>query len=213
VKPVTVDVFADITCPWCHVGWAALKQAAAARQGEIAANVSWRGFMLAPDTPREGVDRRAYLTQRFQPEQLRAAHDALNAAAEAANVALQLDAPARIPNTIDAHRLIHWASEQGIAERVIDALFAAYWIDGRDIGQHSELVAIAESIGMDPHETAAKLATEQDRAHVLEVHEAGKSIGVTGVPVIIFNRRVPVLGAQSAEIYSRAIDAALQSVS
>lgn len=209
MKPLTIDFFADITCPWCHVGWAALKQAAAARQGEIAANVSWRGFLLSPDTPREGVDRRAYLTQRFQPEQLRAAHDALNAAAAAASVPLQLDAPARIPNTIDAHRLIHWASEQGVAEPIIDALFNAYWVDGRDIGEHVELVALAERVGMDPQEVAAKLATDVDRDLVLEVYGAGQSIGVTGVPVAIFNRRVPVMGAQAAETYSRAMDAAL----
>lgn len=208
MKAVTIDFFADITCPWCHVGWAALKQAAAACAGEIAANVSWRGFLLAPDTPREGVDRKSYLVQRFEPEQLRAAHDALNAAAASAGVALHLDAPSRIPNTTDAHRLIHWASEQGVAEPIIDARFSAYWVEGRDIGEHRELVAIAESTGMDPQEIAGKLATDTDRAQILEAHSAGHSIGITGVPVAIFNRRVPVMGAQSADVYSRAIDAA-----
>jgi predicted DsbA family dithiol-disulfide isomerase len=208
VRRVTIDFFADISCPWCHVGWASLKQAAAQRRGQIATQVAWRGFLLSPDTPPEGVDRRAYLTSKFAPEQLAAAHKALNEAAEAAGVELHLDAPARIPNTIDAHRVIHWASSQGVAEPAIDALFAAYWIEGRDISVHEELTRIAESIGMDPQEVAAQLATDEDRAEILNVHAAAHGIGVTGVPVAIFDRRIPVMGAQGAEVYLRALDTA-----
>ncbi|GAM99320.1 2-hydroxychromene-2-carboxylate isomerase [alpha proteobacterium U9-1i] len=208
MRRVTIDFFADISCPWCHVGWASLKQAAAQRQGQIGANVAWRGFLLAPDTPPEGVDRRAYLQRKFQPDQLAAAHKALTDAAEAAGVALNLEAPARIPNTIDAHRVIHWASEQGVAEPLIDALFSAYWIDGVDVSEHAALVQIAESVGMDPREIAAKLATNTDRDAIQEMYATALKIGVTGVPVAIFDRRIPVMGAQNADVYLRALDTA-----
>lgn len=208
MRRVTIDFFADISCPWCHVGWASLKQAAAQRQGQIAAQVAWRSFLLSPDTPPEGIDRRAYLTSKFAPEQLAAAHKALDDAAAAAGVELRLDAPTRIPNTIDAHRLIHWASGQNVAEPVIDALFAAYWIEGRDISVHAELTRIAESVGMDPHEVAAQLATDEDRGEILNIHAAAQGIGVTGVPVAIFDRRIPVMGAQAAAVYLRALDTA-----
>ena len=208
MRRVTIDFFADISCPWCHVGWASLKQAAAQRQGQIATQVAWRGFLLSPDTPPEGVGRRAYLTSKFAPEQLAAAHKALNEAAAAAGLELHLDAPKRIPNTIDAHRVIHWASGQGVAEPVIDALFAAYWIEGRDISMHGELTRIAESVGMDPQEVAAQLATDEDRAEILNIHAAAQGIGVTGVPVAIFDRRIPVMGAQGADVYLRALDTA-----
>lgn len=208
MRRVTIDFFADISCPWCHVGWAALKQAAAQRQGQIAAQVAWRGFLLSPDTPAEGVDRRAYLSSKFAPEQLAAAHKALNDAAAAAGVELNLEAPARIPNTIDAHRLIHWASGQNVAEPLIDALFNAYWIDGRDISDRAELVRIAESVGMDPQEINAKLATNEDREAIMEMYGAAQQIGVTGVPVAIFDRRIPVMGAQAAAVYLRALDTA-----
>ena len=208
MRRVTIDFFADISCPWCHVGWAGLKQAAAQRQGQIAAQVAWRGFLLSPDTPPEGVDRRAYLTSKFAPAQLAAAHKALDDAAAAAGVELRLDAPARIPNTIDAHRVIHWASSQNVAEPIIDALFAAYWIEGRDIGDHEELARVAEGVGMDPQEVAAQLATDADRQEILNTHAAAHGIGVTGVPVAIFDRRIPVMGAQGAAVYLRALDTA-----
>lgn len=208
MRRVTIDFFADISCPWCHVGWASLKQAAAQRQGQIAAQVAWRGFLLSPDTPPEGVDRRSYLTSKFAPEQLAAAQKALNEAAASAGVELHLEAPARIPNTIDAHRLIHWASGQNVAEPLIDALFGAYWIEGRDISAHAELTRLAESVGMDPQEVASQLATDEDRAEILNIHAAAQGIGVSGVPVAIFDRRIPVMGAQDAAVYLRALDTA-----
>lgn len=209
---LTVDFFADVTCPWCYVGWAALKQAAAAH-GELAVNVSWRTFMLAPDMPEGGVDRRAYLGQHFAPERLAAARTALSEAAAAAQVELRLDAPARIPRTLDVHRLIHWASGQGVAERAIDALFHAYWVEGRDIGASEELVRVGESVGMDPGELKARFSTESDVALMLEFHAAAQGIGVTGVPVAVMNRRIPVMGAQAAAVFEEAFAAALKPLS
>lgn len=201
--PISADFFADVTCPWCYVGWTALKLAAA-RHPQFAVNVSWRSFLLAPDMPEQGVDRKAYLAQRFPPERLQAAHAALNAGALAAGAPLNLDAPERIPRTLDVHRLIHWAASQGVAEPVIDALFHAYWVEGRDIGDHAELRRIGEAAGMDPGEVAKLLASAADMDVVCGFHARAQQIGITGVPVAVMNRRVPVIGAQGADAYAAA---------
>lgn len=204
---VTVDFFADFVCPWCYVGWAALKRATLMRGDDVLVRLAWRSFFLNPDTPRDGLDRKAYLTERFDPAQLKAAHDALIQAAERTGAPLSLDAK-RIPNTIDAQRLVHWAAAYNLAEPVIDALYQAYWVEGRDIGLTDVLVEIAEAKGLDPNEIRAKLAGADDRKLVLDFHAAALRIGVQGVPVAIFNHKFPVLGAESPDGYANALDAA-----
>jgi predicted DsbA family dithiol-disulfide isomerase len=205
-KSVSVDFFADLVCPWCYVGWEALKRAAEARPG-VALNLAWRNFLLDPSTPREGYDRRAYLESKFTDVARRnAIHDALRAAAQAAGATLHLDAPERMPNTIDAHRLIHWAAGQQRAEAAIDALFSAYWIHGRDIGAAATLAQIAESIGLDAVLVRELLAGDSDRDTIARLHNAAIKLGVTGVPLVILNGKALVMGAQSPDDYGKALD-------
>lgn len=203
-RAVRIDFFADLICPWCYVGWAALKTAAM-RTPDIRCGVQWRNYMLHPDTPPEGVDRKEYFKGRYEPEKLTQIHAALIAAAEAAEVTLDLAAPTRMPNTLDAHRLIRWAAGQGRAEAAIDSLFAAYWIDGRDIGQPPVLVELAQDIGLDPQIVADLLAAESDRDAIAAMHNDAVRIGVTGVPVAILNRQAVLMGAESPENYAAAI--------
>ena len=113
-----------------------------------------------------------------------------------------------MPNTIDAHRVVQWAAREGAAEGVIDALFKAYFVDGLDLGDIEVIAAAAATAGMDPQETRARLATDMDRATILNFHRAAQTLGLHGVPVAVFNRRVPLMGAQSAEAYTQAIIAA-----
>jgi predicted DsbA family dithiol-disulfide isomerase len=205
-KSVSVDFFADLVCPWCYVGWEALKRAAEARPG-LALNLAWRNFLLDPATPRDGYDRRAYLESKFTDVARRnAIHDALRAAAQAAGATLRLDAPERMPNTIDAHRLIHWAAGQQRAEAAIDALFSAYWIHGRDIGEGATLARIAGSIGLDPALVLELLAGDSDRDTIARLHNSAIKLGVTGVPLVILNGKALVMGAQSPEDYGKALD-------
>ena len=201
-----IDLFADLTCPWCYVGWAALKQAAMATP-EVRCAVAWRSFLLHPDMPPEGVDRRAFLKERFgsDPDRTAAVRAALMGAAAEAGAALDLDAPERIPSTIDAHRLIHWAAGQGKAEACIDALFEAYWANGLDISQASVLTAVAEAIGMDGALVGDLLAGEADKAAVTQFHAAAARTGIQGVPVVIVNRTAVLMGAESPAAYQRAI--------
>lgn len=206
-KLVRIDFFADLVCPWCYVGWEALKRAAEARP-HLTASVSWRNFMLAPETPPEGYDRREYLAKRYgaEPERVAGAGDALRAAADAAGVPLNLDAATRMPNTLDGHRLVHWAASVGRAEAAIDELFGAYFVEGRDIGQADVLCDAAEKIGLDRAQIADLLKTGAERAEIYTLHEAAVTAGVTGVPVAILNRKAVLMGAETPENYGQAMD-------
>ena len=204
---VQIDFFADFVCPWCYVGWEALKRAAEARP-HIRAPVAWRNFLLLPDMPLEGMDRRAYLETNFDPERMAKTQSALNAAAAAAGVPLNLDAARRFPNTIDAHRLVYWAARAHRAEAAIDAVFAAYFVEGRDIGEAAVLQAVGAEAGLDPDEIGKMLAVTNERAGVLTLNDAAVRSGISGVPVAILGRKAVLMGAESPEKYGEALELA-----
>jgi predicted DsbA family dithiol-disulfide isomerase len=111
------------------------------------------------------------------------------------------------PNTLDAHRLIRWAGEEGRQEQIVEALFRAYFLEGRNIGDRAVLAEIALAAGMERDSVAARLASEEDREAVrAEIAEA-QQIGVTGVPTFILARRYGLVGAQPAEELARAFEA------
>jgi predicted DsbA family dithiol-disulfide isomerase len=141
---IRLDIFSDPVCPWCYLGKANLDRALEAAPDHPFA-IEWHPFQLNPDMPPEGVDKRQYLAARFGgAEQVDAIHDRLRQIARQNGVDLDPDVPKRIPNTLDAHRLIHWAGIEGRQTPVVSALFRAYWKEGRDIGNRAVLADIAE---------------------------------------------------------------------
>ncbi len=203
--PIAIDFFADLICPWCYVGWEALKRAAEANPN-YAVRVRWRNFLLAPETPPEGVDKKDYFAARYgaEPEKMSQSNAALNAAAAAAGAPLDLGAARRIPNTINAHRIVHWAAGQNVAEAAIDELFFAYFVEGRDIGAGDVLIDVAARAGLDATIVRDLLASAADADKIAALHAAAVRAGVTGVPVAVLNGKVAVMGAESAENYAAA---------
>jgi len=205
-----VDLFADPTCPWCFVGWRSLL-AAAAQRPDVDVHVIWRPFLLRPDAPADGVDRRAFFAERMKddPDRWTAMRAALVAAAAEVDAPLDLEAPTRIPNAIDAQRLILWALGQDKLAPVVEALLRAYWTHGRDIGEADVLVDVAQAGGLDAEIVAHLLDSDADRDTVLAHHASAHQLGIAGVPAMVFGRRVARVGAESPAIYLRAIDVAL----
>lgn len=209
---LSIDLFSDLSCPWCYIGWTALKHAVRSRP-ELAVHVAWRPFLLHPDLPPEGIERGPYIAAMTaaDPERIHKSAEVLRATAEQLDLPLDLTAPKRVSNTVNAHRLIHWAAGQGSAEAIIDALFTAYWVDGADLGDTALLVEIAAAAGLDGPLVADLLASGADLDVVEKQHEAAVAIGIRGVPAAIFAKSAVVMGAETPEGYTRAIDAALSS--
>ncbi|MBL8550411.1 MAG: DsbA family oxidoreductase [Hyphomonadaceae bacterium] len=207
-----VDFFADVSCPWCYVGWEALKRAAEARP-EVKLSVAWRTFLLQPDMPADGYDRKEYFKERFgeNSERFAASRIALEKLAGEAQAPINLDAATRVPSTLNAHRLIHWAANDGAAEGVIDMIFAAYFVHGRDIGDVETLVDVAGKCGLKGDHIRVLLAGNTDRELVLSLHVAAAKVGITGVPVAVFNRKSALVGAQSPSVYGQALDGTLST--
>jgi len=203
---VRLDVFADPVCPWCFVGKAGLDRALEARPDHPFV-VEWHPFQLNPDTPREGVDKRQYLEARFGGKaQVDAVHERLREVARKAGVDLDPDVPKRIPNTLDAHRLIHWAGLEGRQSAAVGTLFRAYWREGRDIGNPAVLADIGAAIGMDRAAVVRLLASDADVDETLAREDHARQRGVRAVPTFVIADRHVVSGAQLYDLWVKVID-------
>ncbi len=207
--PLRVDFIADLCCPWCYVSWRALDRAIVARP-DLNVERAWGAFLLRPDTPPFGFDRADYIAKIFAgaPEKAQASRAALQAAADDAGAPLNLEAATIVPNTINAHRVVQWATGQGLTIPAVDALFAAYFVEGRNIGDRDVLLDVAAAAGLDGAIVAKLLDSDADWDRVADVHNAAVEAGVRGVPVTLFNSRFARQGAESVAVYARMLDAA-----
>ncbi len=204
--PVRLDILSDPICPWCYIGKAQLDRALEQRPHHPF-SVEWHPFQLNPEMPEGGLDRRGYLEAKFGgPDRANAVYARIAAAAEAAGVAIDLERIERTPNTLDAHRLIHWAGLEERQTAVVAALFRAYFRDGRDIGAPTVLVAIAGEAGLDAAMVERLLASDADRAAIRARDANARERGVSGVPTFVVNERHVVSGAQGPELWLSAID-------
>jgi predicted DsbA family dithiol-disulfide isomerase len=206
---LTIDFVSDFSCPWCYVAWRALDRAIATRP-DLTVERCWAPFLLRPDTPPEGLDRVAYIEKIFanQPERARASRAALQAAADDADAPLRLDAARTLPNTMNAHRLTEWALGQSRLAAMVDALFAAYFVQGLDIGRDEVLVDIAGEVGLDRELVAELLKGDDDWTRVADAHNSAVNAGIGGVPVVIFDQKFARQGAESVASYARYLEAA-----
>lgn len=208
VKAMYLDVFSDTICPWCYVGKRRLERALQARpQPEL--KIRWRAFQLNPGMPPEGMDRKAYVEAKFGgPERARAIYDTVRAAGSGENIPFAFASIKRTPNTLQSHRLIRFAAARGRQDETLEALFQAYFIDGRDIGDRDVLAAIAGEAGLDSADAADYLAGEADSEVVLGEDATARRSGITGVPCFIFNGRFALSGAQEPEAFFQLFDLA-----
>lgn len=202
---IRLDIFSDPVCPWCYIGKANLDRALEAH-AEHPFEIEWHPFQLNPDMPAEGVEKRTYLAARFGSEaKVDAIHNRLRDLAKQAGVAMDPDKPQRLPNTMNAHRLIHWAELEGKQAAMVSALFRAYWRDGRDIGDTEELCDIAEEIGLNPALIARLLATNEDSADIAARDAHARQRGISAVPTYVIANQYVLSGAQPVDMWGNVI--------
>jgi predicted DsbA family dithiol-disulfide isomerase len=215
---LAIDVISDVVCPWCFIGKRRLEAAlaqVAAMEPALKPRVSWHPFQLNPDLPREGVHRKSYLEAKFGgAEHAAMIYERVRAAGTTVGIAFAFDRILRQPNTRDAHRLIAWAQERAGpdgGDRLVERLFAAYFLEGRDPGERKALVAIAGEAGLDAAAARAMLDSEEGREAVLQAQRRAGELGIGGVPFFIFDGRFAVSGAQEPRILADAIAEAAKS--
>ncbi len=202
---IRLDIFSDPVCPWCYIGKAHLDRALQDHPDHPFA-VQWHPFQLNPDLPRQGVPKRAYLEQKFGGKaRVDAIHERLREVARAAGLTLDPDLPQRMPNTLDAHRLIHWAGIEALQPAVQTAVMHAYWAEGRDIGDAATLADIAGATGMDRAATLRLLQSEADAGDIAARDADARAKGVNSVPTFLVAQQYVLTGAQPPDLWGMVI--------
>ncbi|MGC3937165.1 DsbA family oxidoreductase [Roseobacter sp. EG26] len=203
--PIKLDIMSDPICPWCYIGKTHLDKALAAHPGHPF-QIEWHPFQLNPDMPRAGMDRRAYLEGKFGgKEGAVRAYAPVVEHAEAAGLKIDFEGMKRTPNTLDAHRLIHWAGIEGRQTAAVAALFEAYFVQARDIGDHDVLADIADGIEMDAAVVRKLLQSDSDEKDISKRDAHSRSMGVNSVPTFIVAGKHAVPGAQPPELWDKVI--------
>ena len=202
---VKLDIISDPICPWCYIGKTLLDRALEA-EPEHPFEIEWHPFQLNPDMPLEGMDRRAYLEGKFGgKEQAVKVYGQIDQHARDVGLELDLGAIKRTPNTLNAHRLIHWAGIEQRQSMVMSALFRAYFKEDRDIGNVEVLADLADTCGMDAALVQRLLATDEDLEGIREKDAGFRKMGVNSVPTFIIAGQHAVPGAQSVEVWRSVI--------
>lgn len=205
-KAVKLDILSDPICPWCYIGKTYLDRALEQRPDHPFV-IEWHPFQLNPDMPRDGMDRRAYLETKFGGKDGAVkAYLPVVEHAQKAGLEIDFEAIGRTPNTLDAHRLIHWAGVEGRQTAAVSSLFRAYFREGRDIGDRDTLADIADSIGMDAAVVRRLLASDADEQELRDRDAAAREMGVNSVPTFIVASRHAVPGAQPTDLWLKVID-------
>jgi predicted DsbA family dithiol-disulfide isomerase len=207
MKPMRIDFVSDVVCPWCAIGLAALEQALARLDGEVAAELHLQPFELNPQLPAEGEAIGEHLQRKYglSEQQLAENQERIRARGAELGVLIDMQARSRIWNTFDAHRLLHWASLEGDALPLKRALLQAYFAEGRNVSDHATLVAIAAGTGLDAARAAEVLASDEYARDVRTVEEFFQRSGITGVPAVIIDRKHLISGGQPVEVFERAL--------
>ncbi|MFQ6548234.1 DsbA family oxidoreductase [Aestuariibius sp. 2305UL40-4] len=209
---IQLDIISDPICPWCLIGKIQLDRALAERPDHPFA-IQWHPFQLNPDMPREGMDRKAYLEAKFGgAEGAKDVYGRIADHAKEIGLDIDLDGITRTPNTLDAHRLIHWAGIERKQQAVVDALFAAYFKEGRDIGDRDTLADIADGAGLDAAAIHRLLESDADLDGISDRDAKAREMGITGVPTFIVAGKHAVPGAQPPDLWLKVIDEITQQM-
>src|ERR1700731_2176115 len=203
---LAIEVISDAICPWCWVAKRRLDRAIAALAPDITASVTWRPFELNPEMPKAGVDRRAYRSAKFGSWQRSQVLDAQVAAAgRSEGLVFNHDKMERTPNTVDAHRLILLAGQQGKQDVVVEGLFAAYFDEGRDVGDPNVLADVGASAGLNRAKVLAVLVSDEGQAEVRSELQRAENLCMSGVPTVLANGVPLFSGAIRAELMEAAL--------
>ncbi len=206
--PLTISVFSDVICPWCYVGKRRLERALDQIGQRESTAIEWLPFELNPDMPADGMERALYRARKFGPERAAQLDAQMAELGRQEGIDFAFERMTRTPSTRRAHMLIAVAAQHGRADPVVDALFHAYFEEGRDVGDPDVLRAIGVAAGLKREIVDDALGNDQLRRRVEAVERQAAEMQVAGVPFFIVDRKWAVSGAQPTEQWLEVLTAA-----
>jgi predicted DsbA family dithiol-disulfide isomerase len=205
--PVKIDFVSDVSCPWCVIGLKSLETAVKSLKGEVTVDLHFQPFELNPQMSAAGQDITEHIAQKYGSSPADIARNGENIRARGAELGFEFNMQkrGRIYNTFDAHRLLHWAEIEGKQEALKNALFSAYFTEGRNPSDHAVLLDVVHKVGLDAARATAILESNEFAAEVREREKYYAERGIRAVPSVIINDQHLIQGGQPAEVFESAL--------
>ncbi|MCW8945479.1 MAG: DsbA family oxidoreductase [Sedimenticola sp.] len=208
VSHLKLDIISDISCPWCVIGYKSLEQALNQLSKHIDYTISWQPFELNPNMPSEGQDLHQHLQEKYGStfEQIDENHRVITERGAELGFHFNIQDIGRIYNTFDAHRLLHWARQEGKQTDLKQALFALYFTEQGNPSDHSDLIKCIDKVGLPIEQAKEILASDLYADTVRERENHFRSLGVNAVPTFIINEKYSIVGGHPAETFLKALE-------
>jgi predicted DsbA family dithiol-disulfide isomerase len=210
MNALNIEIYSDLICPWCYIGKRRMEAGLKLAGKEFTPKIIWRPFQLNPDMPVAGMNRQTYRTKKFGSWVRSLAMDAeVAATGKSLGIEFNYDKVLMTPNTMFGHRLLWWAEQRNQQTAPAEALFRAYFTDGRDVGRHDVLTEIAAEAGLPRTEAGAFLDSDVGTKEVAEEATKGLGLGLQGVPFFVVNGVPAMTGAQDPRAFLEVFHHAL----
>jgi predicted DsbA family dithiol-disulfide isomerase len=205
MSKLKIEIYSDLICPWCYIGKRRMQAGLKLLGSESSPEIIWRPFQLNPGMPSEGMDRKTYRSRKFGSwERSQAMDDNVASIGRSIGIGFHYDRVLVTPNTMAGHRMLWWAKQRKRQHHLAEALFHAYFTEGRDIGRHDVLAEVASEVGLPKDEAHAFLDGDEGRKEVALEEMAGRSLSLDGVPFFVVNGRPAFSGAQNPQTFVEA---------
>jgi predicted DsbA family dithiol-disulfide isomerase len=202
-----VEIWSDIVCPFCYIGKRHFEQALAEFEYAEDLDIQWKSYQLNPDmetNPELNINDYLTDTKGWSQEKIQQMNQQVTSMAE--KVGLKYNMDQAIPaNSFDAHRLIQFAKIEDKANEMEEALFRAYFTEGKNIADYDTLVSLASNIGLDGKQSREMLQSDQFSNQVNHDIHIAKAMNIQGVPFFLFDRKYAVSGARETEVFAKAL--------
>ena len=197
-----IDIVSDVVCPWCAIGYKKLSEAMTQLDDEISFEVNWKPYQLHPEIPREGFDKKEYYKKKFG-ESLGSSDKFNFISEEGRKVGLEFNfkKSKNLPNTFLAHRLLWLCRSKDMQDDIAEALFYAYFTDGRDVGNEDELIEISSENGLNKQEIRDFFQSNIGHEEVLREENRAREMNIFSVPTYIFNKKYLLVGGQESDTF------------
>ena len=201
-----IDIVSDVVCPWCAIGYKKLSKAMTQLDDEISFEVNWKPYELHPEIPKEGFDKKEYYKIKFGESS--GSNDKFNfISEEGKKVGLEFNfkKSKNLPNTFLAHRLLWLCRSKNMQDVLAEALFYAYFTDGRDVGNTDVLIEISSENGLNREEIKEFFQTNIGHEEVLREENRAREMNIFSVPTYIFNKKYLLVGGQESDTFEAYI--------
>jgi len=197
-----IDIVSDVVCPWCAIGYKKLSKAMEDLNEEILFEVNWKPYELHPEIPTEGFNKEEYYKIKFGNSN--GSRDRFNHITEEgkkAGLKFNFNKSKNLPNTFLAHRLLWFSRSKDMQDVMAEALFHAYFTEGRDVGSINELISISTESGLQKSDIEDFFKTDIGSDEILREELRAKEMNIFSVPTYIFNKKYLLVGGQEADTF------------